>query len=108
MAAKKLEINNYDDIWNTILQKEPVSDKYISGGFVSWDNTARNKNGMMVKGASPLKFEKYMRALLQKTSPWNLVFVNAWNEWGEGAYLEPDERYKYAYLEALKKALEEN
>ena len=38
----------------------------------------------------------------------DMIFMYAWNEWAEGGYLEPDEDDKYGYLEAIKRALEEN
>jgi len=37
-----------------------------------------------------------------------MIFMFAWNEWAEGGYLEPDEKFRYGYLEAIRKALEEN
>ena len=33
------------------------------------------------------------------------IFINAWNEWGEGSYLEPDEKYGYASINSLSKAI---
>lgn len=97
-------VYDYDCSWDVILHHEPYGDNLINGGFVDWDNTARNKNGRLYKGATPEKFGNYMEELLKKPSALNMVVVNAWNEWAEGAYLEPDEKYGYAYLEALKRA----
>ena len=106
---KMLEIHNYDRDWKDIL-KLPVWDKkQIAGAFVDWDNTARNKNGLMYEGACPEKFKTYFEKLCKKVDEdyfEKVIFINAWNEWAEGAYLEPDEKYEYAYLQAIKDILE--
>lgn len=103
-----LRIRNYDDDWETILNWNVKDKRLMAGAFTDWDNTARNKNGTVYKGGSPEKFEKYMTRLVRKVKneyKSNFIFINAWNEWAEGAYLEPDEKYGYSYLEALKNAL---
>ena len=105
---KQLRLN-YDDVWRTTIST-PVGRKIIEGAFVDWDNTARNKHGMMMLGANPEKFYLYMTKLIKKIRKNDIlpvIFINAWNEWAEGAYLEPDEKYGYQYLEALSRALNE-
>jgi glycosyltransferase involved in cell wall biosynthesis len=77
-----------------------------------WDNTARRDNtaGIFI-GSTPEAYENWLenaaRDTLQrfKSDSERLVFVNAWNEWAEGAYLEPDEAYGYAYLQATRNAM---
>lgn len=107
-ATAQLTIREYDRDWDAIL-RYPVTDKrMIAGAFVDWDNTPRNKNGLCYTGASPAKFERYMTQLADKIHreyAYPYVFVNAWNEWAEGAYLEPDQKNGYGYLEALARAL---
>ena len=71
-----------------------------------WDNTPRRDyKGLVYKGMSPQLFEDTLTKLREKTAgrKVDLVYVNAWNEWGEGAYVEPDESRGYAYLEAIKR-----
>jgi lipopolysaccharide biosynthesis protein len=74
-----------------------------------WDNTARKKERATVfVNSSPRSFQKWaLNALKDTVSSQGdnaLLFVNAWNEWAEGAHLEPDQRYGYSYLEALRMA----
>lgn len=100
-------IYSYDRIWNNILIRshEVISGKAIClGGFVDWDNTARKGfKSTFFYGSNPQKFKKYMQKQVSNARALNspFVFINAWNEWGEGAYLEPDNKNGYDYLNAL-------
>lgn len=79
----------------------------------SWDNTARRgKSSTILANSSPQRFTEWIRNAVRDTtrrfdeSDQRVVFVNAWNEWAEGAHLEPDRRYGYAWLESVRVALE--
>ena len=100
-----LDLCKYDDIWKVILRqnnRKVTTDKVYSGAFVDWDNTARKgKNGLVIQGAAPDKFGKYLSKQVEQSNS-EYLFINAWNEWGEGTYLEPDEKNKYRYLEQIK------
>ena len=99
---------SYDKIWKHILKKNNKKSTIIPGAFVDWDNTARRgAHSTIITDATPEKFGKYLGFLLDKTSS-EYVFINAWNEWAEGAYLEPDQKYKYSYLERLLQELVSN
>lgn len=80
--------------------------------FPSWDNTARvGAHGKIFADATPDTFEMWLQKIIKETidkhSPnTRFFFINAWNEWGEGAHLEPDRKYGYAYLKCLQKCIE--
>ncbi len=86
--------------------------KVFKGIIPAWDNEARKPGkGHAFAGATPTLYRSWLTSLLRATdrqyqSPdEKLVFINAWNEWAEGAYLEPDRRFGYAYLQATRTAL---
>jgi len=76
-----------------------------------WDNEARRSGkGRVYLHASPRGYGDWLSTTVHTrlaAAPANqrLVFINAWNEWAEGAVLEPDARLGHAYLEATRKAL---
>ena len=105
-------ICNYDRVWRNVIDNTPSNDivTYL-GSYSDWDTTARWGNkGIVHKGANPQKFKKYLKQQITRSKTMNeseFIFITAWNEWSEGAYLEPDEKYKYKYLEVIKEAIYE-
>ncbi|WP_428538466.1 glycoside hydrolase family 99-like domain-containing protein [Rhodopila sp.] len=97
---------------------DAVIDQLASGneGFrhravmMGWDNTARRGNKSFVfHGATPANFRRWLRAAIKTArseAPGSeaAVFINAWNEWAEGTYLEPDRDFGTGWLEAVASA----
>lgn len=78
--------------------------------FVDFDDSPRrNTRAVIMRGSTPERFGRYLketiRLSLQEGNEY--VFLNAWNEWGEGNYLEPDTRHQYGYLKQIKAAMED-
>jgi lipopolysaccharide biosynthesis protein len=77
----------------------------------SWDNTPRRGNdSYMWLKSSPQSYEDWLVQAVRNTlmlhhDEERLIFINAWNEWGEGCHLEPDQFYGRAYLQATRRAL---
>ncbi|MHB9476237.1 glycoside hydrolase family 99-like domain-containing protein [Mesorhizobium sp. W016] len=76
------------------------------GIIPGWDNTARRQNNpTIVLNSTPELYGEWLRFLrfqARQNHPdpeSRIVFINAWNEWGEGCYLEPDRRWGLSYLE---------
>lgn len=78
--------------------------------YADWDNTPRSgRDGWLFKDFSPSLFEevcyKAMTATINKPESERFLMIKSWNEWAEGNYLEPDQRYGHACLQAFQKAL---
>ena len=80
------------------------------GLFPSWDNTARRGNHFHLYKMNPALYKKWLSDILRHTKenrdPGDrIIFINAWNEWAEGAHLEPCRKYGHANLQATADAV---
>lgn len=89
-------IFEYRDYVERHLERERPPYRLFPCVIPSWDNTPRfrDRGASILRGASPREYERWLGGALDKVSDYpeeeRFVFVNAWNEWVEGAYLEPD------------------
>ncbi|WP_460712266.1 glycoside hydrolase family 99-like domain-containing protein [Lysobacter terrae] len=104
------KIYDFEEVVESELSAPAAKHKRFNGVMVSWDNTARRKNkSHMFAKSTPELYEVWLRNAVERArdshpSGERLVFINAWNEWAEGAHLEPDVRHGRAYLEATLRA----
>lgn len=85
--------------------------RQFRGVMTGWDNTPRlQNNGHVFVNSHPKNYGRWLAGLVAQArqaqdAEERIVFINAWNEWGEGCYLEPDAQFGRGYLEATRDAL---
>lgn len=101
---------HYSGIWSMI-EKRELPERTYPGAFVDWDNTPRRglERGTVMRKFNPHAFRRGIRTQLRKAldAGAQFVFINAWNEWAEGAYLEPDEARGTFFLDTVREAVAE-
>ena len=111
---KPITFIDYDKTWRRLIKYAKNHDEknIFHGAFVDYDDSPRRGNlkSIILRGASPEKFKKYFNQLYQISCNQSkeYIFFTAWNEWGEGAYLEPDNKYGTAYLDIIKDIVEKH
>ena len=110
-ATMRGQIYSYDDLSAASLAEPAPEYPLIRCALPSWDNDARREGaGMVLAGSTPAKYQAWLSDLVAASEN-NRVFgerivaINAWNEWAEGTYLEPDVHYGAAYLNATSRAV---
>lgn len=111
-AGMVYRVYDYEKICQYMHKRNVISDKHYLGMFTWWDNSARlgMNTGLLFENATPDVFKKNFKIQYHRAVKANheFLFINAWNEWAEGTYLEPDERFGLGYLEAIKTVREED
>lgn len=103
-------VNDFRQYMNRYIGVEDTFNNVYPSVFPNWDHTPRSgRGGYLYENCEPELFEKHCRMVFdeikEKPKEDRIVFLKSWNEWGEGNYMEPDLRYGYGYIDALKRAL---
>ena len=107
--SRGLKLYDYREAWGAMQRRKPAF-PYLPSVFVGWDNSPRRgSHGVIMVNNTPERFAAAVReaaeALNGRPPAQRLLFVNAWNEWAEGNYLEPDQTIGHGYLSAVAEVL---
>ncbi|MDG1463445.1 MAG: glycoside hydrolase family 99-like domain-containing protein, partial [Gammaproteobacteria bacterium] len=108
------QVFDYTRIPDEALKSLDPQQNIFPGVMMEWDNEARKPgNGRMFYGCKPEIYQQWLDEASQfvinnKAENERIVFINAWNEWAEGTYLEPDRKNGYAYLSATANVVEKH
>lgn len=101
----------YDNLIRSRLSKPNFDHTLIPCVTPRWDNSPRREQGATIfLDSTPTKYGAWLSSTVQRMEKSNnprdgdcdVIFVNAWNEWAEGAHLEPDRKWDRRYLEATR------
>lgn len=110
----KDHLESYDHVVEQSLEAMDVYDRLAPGVCPMWDNSPRRaRQANILIDSTPEKFGDWVASASQKAAekhaqgktPSPLLFVNAWNEWAEGAVMEPSEFLGRAYLQAFARSI---
>ncbi len=105
------EMYEYDDVTSAYLNRPAVGWQRYPCVPTAWDNSPRRQTGgaLILRNSTPESYGRWLAEAATRQSRsagrHGIVFVNAWNEWAEGAHLEPDAFRGRAYLEVTRDVL---
>lgn len=101
---------DYTQLMNNYYVEEDRWENVYPTLLPQWDRTPRaGSKSEIVTGSAPEKFQRYTEKAIElisnKQPEHQILFLKAWNEWGEGNYVEPDQKYGHGWLDAIRNAL---
>lgn len=98
---------DYDTVVDHYLQADRPEWTRYECVLPAWDNTPRRGDGksLLLHGSTPEGYARWLSGAVERAGEYGVVLINAWNEWAEGAYLEPDMEFGDAYLRATAEVL---
>lgn len=106
----ELTIWDYEEFMPGLLRSNRVDFADFPVALPCWDNTPRSgTRGVVLQGSTPELFRLHLRDAMARVEgrrpEERIVFLKAWNEWAEGNYVEPDQRWGHAYLDVIRQEM---